>query len=492
MSAKLVAIGDSLTQGFQSGSISKTNISYPAILAKSLQVSNFPIPDFSGAGGLPLNIEALLNLLARRYGASISWLELLPSLLTIRSFMDRVEDYWERGDGSRASNTGPLHENTAVWGFQLADCYTLSEQICRHHIPRPNDDPLAQIPEFAMYRTARRTLNPNFTPQYQQLTQIGVAQTIAQQQGGIDNLIFWLGANHCLGTVINLKIKESDAAEIDRLAHQRTANFWKPEHFQVVLERAAEQIAAIGAKHVFIANVPHVTIPPVSRGITPGAAPGQGQDAQGYYEYYTHFWIWDSDFSPGRHPYLTRAEVRHIDETIDAYNQMIQAKAQQMGWHLVDMCKLLDQLAFRRLLGQITYQFPTDLVTALKVNPLTKERVTASGQVLLDSRYLRIKPQQSDPNLKFCGGLFSLDGVHPTTIAYGIVAHEFLQVMQQVWQANGETVPIQPLDWDWIVAQDTLVTQPPANLENLEDILGFLYSQTPLPELMQLIPGFMF
>ncbi|MGK7877493.1 MAG: hypothetical protein AB4426_30585 [Xenococcaceae cyanobacterium] len=36
MSVKLVAIGDSLTQGFQSGSISKTDLSYPAMIARCL------------------------------------------------------------------------------------------------------------------------------------------------------------------------------------------------------------------------------------------------------------------------------------------------------------------------------------------------------------------------------------------------------------------------------------------------------------------------
>ncbi|NJM64867.1 MAG: hypothetical protein HC851_03965 [Acaryochloris sp. RU_4_1] len=61
--------------------------------------------------------------------------------------------------------------------------------------------------------------------------------------------------------------------------------------------------------------------------------------------------------------------------------------------------------------------------------------------------------------------------------------------MQQVWKNTGEPVALQPLDWPWIVASDTLVTSLPGNLGNLQDILGFLYSQTPLPELLKLIGG---
>lgn len=483
MSAKLVAIGDSLSQGFQSGSIWKTHLSYPAMLARCLEDTSFNFPDFSGEGGLPFNLEILVRLLARRYGDCVNWLEFIPALLTVRSHLDRVEDYWERGEGSQASPTGPLHRNLAVEGFQVSDAYLLSEGVCKTYIPRPRDNFLRQIPEFAMYRIARRTLNPSFTPRYRLLSQLDAAQQIAVEAGGIENLIFWLGANNCLSTVARLQIEESDDSEPTRLAHQRTATLWKPEHFQQVFEQATEKLREIPAQNVFIANVPHVTIPPVSRGVSPGAAPGQEQDADGYYQYYTHCWIWDSDFSPARHPYLTRAEVRYIDETIDRYNEIIAEKANACGWHLVDICDLLARLAFRRCRGNINYQFPPALIAALQANPATQERVV-DGRPLLDSRFLRVNFQATEPQEKYQGGLFSLDGVHPTTVAYGIVAHEFLKVMESV----GVNVP-HALDWQWIVAHDTLVTALPVNLGKLKDLLGFLYSQTPLGEFMELLGG---
>ncbi|NJK40241.1 MAG: hypothetical protein HC934_00685 [Acaryochloridaceae cyanobacterium SU_2_1] len=487
MSAKLVAIGDSLTQGFQSGSISKTHLAFPAMLAQSLK-AEFKSPDFSGESGLPLNLETLLKTLSNRYGSRINWLEFLPAVQTVKSFMNRTEDYWERGEGIHPSSTGPLHHNLANWGFQWVDCYTLSEEICRTQIPLPREDRFNQVPEFAQYRSVRRTLNPSFNPQYQHLTQIGVAEQIAKRDHGIDNLIVWLGANHCLASVVNLQLTWSDGTELDNLAHHRSSTLWRPEHFKIALDRAIDELAKIEAKHVFIGNVPHVTIPPVSRGITPGAAAGQGQDAAGYFEFYTHFWIWDRDFSPQHHPHLKRDEIRQIDATIDEYNQMLHQTAQDRGWHLVDICTVLDQLAYRRRQGSPSYKFPLGLVQALAANPSTQARVV-EGQPLVDSRYPWIDPGQTDPMLKYRGGLFGLDGIHPSTLGYGIVAHEFLQVMQQAWALKGEQVDINPLNWQHIVASDTLLVDPPNNLGSLQDTLGFLYSQTPLLALLRNIGG---
>jgi hypothetical protein len=64
------------------------------------------------------------------------------------------------------------------------------------------------------------------------------------------------------------------------------------------------------------------------------------------------------------------------------------------------------------------------------------------------------------------GGLFSLDGVHPTTIGYGIIAEAFLREMQAqgVPGADPATLP-----WQDVIANDSLLHAPPA-LWN--DVLG--------------------
>lgn len=484
---KLFTIGDSLTQGFQSGSISRTDWSYPAILARALGAEPFRIPDFAGEGGLPVNLEQLIRLLAKRYGKGINLLELPAALITVQRFLDRVEDHWERDDGNDASGTGPLHHNVAVWGFEVGDADTLSEGLCRRVIPPPKDNLLGQLPEFPMYRTARRTLNPGYQEKYEAFTQVDIAAEIAATHG-IENLIFALGANNALGTALSLEIKWSDEGDLQRFAHERSATLWTPRHFEQLYRRLADKLAAALKNNkskngrVFVGNVPRVTIPPVSRGITPGAQPGEGRDGDGYYEYYTHFWIWDGDFAkdPHDYPHLTREQARKIDETIEAYNDTIRTVAKEMGWTLVDLATVLDNLAFRRSAGKPRYEFPPALVKALKANPATKNRFTPAGRPILDTRFLRSRPRHKDKQRRFQGGIFSLDGVHPTTIGYGLVAHEYLKAMDV---GNPETL----LPWDDIVAADPLVTDLPENLENLRDLLAFLSKKGPLQSLLQLL-----
>ena len=100
---KLVAIGDSLTQGVQSGAISKTELSYPALIAEAMGLNvwkpcvdndpgkdDFQIPYFPGSG-LPLNIEVLLRSMEPCLGSDISdieeWIMLfIPQLYKFRSY----------------------------------------------------------------------------------------------------------------------------------------------------------------------------------------------------------------------------------------------------------------------------------------------------------------------------------------------------------------------------------------------------------------------
>lgn len=483
MSAKLVAIGDSLTQGFQHGSISKTQISYPALIARCLGETvnvTFKVPDFSGADGLPVNIESILRRLDEKLAKSkIGETNLgvvLAVLNTVPQFLNEVEAYWQKELGENSSQTGPLHHNLAVWGFQLGDCDTLTEGVCQRTIPpdRPDLDPL---PSFSMYRTARRTLNPSLSTEYKELNQLSAAKKIAEQEGGIDNLIFWLGGNNCLGTVGQLKIHWSEDADLYRLSHERKCNLWVPSHFQKLLDRVANKITDIGATNVFVGTVPHVTIPPISRG-----APADSFK-DGYFDYYTHFWIRDENFDPEKHPKLTREQARLIDTVIDEYNDAITKEANKRGWYVIDLCKVLDQLAYRRQQGHTSYYFPDGLVQALKNNFSTKERVLPNGEVLLDVRYLHVDPNATDLTKKYEGGLFGLDGIHPTTIGYGIVAYEVLEMIRKV---APEQI-VNPLNWDEIIAADTLVTQTPNSLLSLRNFSHFLYGQTPLPDLIRMI-----
>ena len=62
------------------------------------------------------------------------------------------------------------------------------------------------------------------------------------------------------------------------------------------------------------------------------------------------------------------------------------------------------------------------------------------------------------------GGIFSLDGVHPTAIGHGLIAHEFLNQMR-----TAGLQPIRGLDWTSIVASDSLYSNPMAIMPELYD-----------------------
>ena len=64
---RLVAIGDSLTHGFQSGAIYNTDLSYPAIIAHEMGwYDKFRHPSYFGQGRLPLNLEFLIRELEQK------------------------------------------------------------------------------------------------------------------------------------------------------------------------------------------------------------------------------------------------------------------------------------------------------------------------------------------------------------------------------------------------------------------------------------------
>jgi hypothetical protein len=78
-----------------------------------------------------------------------------------------------------------------------------------------------------------------------------------------------------------------------------------------------------------------------------------------------------------------------------------------------------------------------------------------------DSRFF-----SAGPNGRLAGGLFALDGVHPTTLGYGLIAQELVDIMEtagmEFYSPNGKTKRTFPLHVDFarLIALDSLISHP--------------------------------
>jgi hypothetical protein len=139
-----------------------------------------------------------------------------------------------------------------------------------------------------------------------------------------------------------------------------------------------------------------------------------------------------------------------------------------LDWYLLDLAGLLDRLAARRYIADpaarpdwwTPYELPPELQS---LKPVPDSRFFASG-----------------PEGRTQGGLFSLDGVHPTTIAYGIMAQEVINVMQlagvQFVLGDGTTPRTGPVrvDFKRLIERDTLISDPPRSVSSDLKLIGWI------------------
>lgn len=464
---KLVVLGDSIGQGFQNGGVYRTDLNFPSFLSDSLDPeSKFDQPVFTAQAGIPLNLEVLVRGLCEEYGNTLEWNEYLPAMHHLYKTLKRVKNYWE-GNFKKLStcHTTPYH-NQSVWGFSVNDAWMMTEATSKKFIDtRPDTYSVFDVlPDHAMYITARMVLNPSFSNDFSDYTLLDNINYL-QQNGGIENLIVTMGHNNIIGAVTDLKFKYSEPDDLETLPPDRNCTVYRPAHFQKEFRKLAKKVARIGAERVITQTIPYVTIPPVTRGINEDKT----LTNVGYFDYYTRFWVWDDDFHPDRHPHLTKKEAIKLDQTVDEYNKIIRDTAEEYGWLVVPLNKYVSAIARRRRGGTIKIPYPEAFCKAMKKNEATAHLVDGNGLPRLSTDYLRI---DRGTGRIFKGGIFSLDGIHPTTIGYGLIAHVYYKTMQE----NG-IVFQKPLDWDSIIENDTLVTDPPYLLVELKNLLRFLSQQ---------------
>jgi hypothetical protein len=461
---RLVTIGDSLTHGFQSGAIHRTELSFPRLIARELGWEReFRFPTYPEKGGLPFNIEFAVRELEAAFPEHVQWWELPTAALRLRTLMDEIEDAWEGGVSRRPAAQPGLMHNLGVYGWDLRDVLSRTNTSCAAAITPRKDNLLHQIVQHHNERAALRVL-----PAVETHPGFGVLDAARElgKDGGIETLIVMLGSNNALRTVVDLEVHWSQDG-YDHLDWKKGFTVWDPVHFKAELELLTARVREITAQHVIFGTVPHVTIAPFARGIGPKVAPQSR-----YFPYYTRTWIEDDDFDPTEDPHITEAEARAIDSAIDQYNDAIvdavrQARQEGRDWYVYDVAGLLDRLAQRRYIdspeARPPWWTPYDLPGSLaRLNPVP------------NSRFFR-----SDATGRTAGGLFSLDGVHPTTIGYGILAEELIKVMEtagvKFYDRNGALRPSPVrIDFERLLVEDTLMCRPPRSLSGGFSWLGWL------------------
>lgn len=484
---RLVTLGDSLTQGFQSGAIFNTKFSYPAIIAREMGWNQLRYPTYDGPGdGLPLNLEHLARNIEKKFGQSIQWWEFASFLSFVRDYLDKVEDYWEREAGSIPPEPkGKINHNLAVYGWDLRNTLSRTADICKEVLEQnpAKDDYLRQVVEYHNERAAIRVLNSARDANGKSLTPLEAAAALAREgtvenneEDGIETLIILIGANNALGSILTFKV-EWTAQGYEDMALNDRYTVWRPIHFKAELDKIVEEVKKIRARHVIWGTVPHVTIAPFARGVNNNREGKKIDPGSRYFPFYTLPWMSDDEFDPKKHPHITGQEARAIDSAIDQYNEYIteavrQGRTEGRDWYVFEAAGLLDRLASRRYLEDPNarptwwdkvggkYELPPEL-KALSPVP--------------DSRFY-----QSGPNGRTQGGLFSLDGIHPTTIGYGIMAQEFIKIMQlagvKFYQSDGKTERTGEIKVDFkrLIAEDTLISKPPKILSNAVSLISLL------------------
>ena len=482
MTAKLFTIGDSVSQGFMSGAAANTHLCYSTLLAEAMGDQNYRYLKWDERYKTKIDFERILRSLERKFGSNIRGLEWGGVLSVINNVLDQTEDYFERGDGRIGNPVDSPHtakgfHNVAVEGMDVGDAFMVTPNLCRKMVEesKGKGDGYLIAASAPFYRNAYRVLNPKGEKgekKYGGYSAVTWLKEIARSEG-IENTCIWLGGNNALGTVLKLEIKQTlnDPEKVINADREKRAgwNLWHPNDFraeyEVLLSHVMQAMEANRYEdwHVFLGTVPLVTIAPLAKGVGEhrivSDPAGTGRKNL-YYQFYTYFPL-TLEAGKELNKYLKFKDALFIDKTILKFNRIIHELAEnqnrQLGserFHIVDIGTRLTEMAWKRNMGEPTYQFP-EVLEYIYPTPDTKYyHVNRNGRIEK-------------------GGIFSLDGIHPSAIGQGLIAWEFLKKIQEV---RPEQLGDAKLNWSKIIASDTLRNQPITLMEEIyehEKLIGF-------------------
>jgi hypothetical protein len=505
---KFVTLGDSLTHGFHHGAVCDTDLSYPALIAYELgSFDRFSRPRYEyETGGLPLNLEYL----ARRLDAAGGPFEGEEIIAQGYQYAHEAADIWDQ-----STRRAPQHQwmvnNLAVFGWNVSDLLTQTAKryraslvqapptqahanLLQHFIQAGWDEIKAKTPVGKigdLFRNARalsalNVLNPSRNPKFDDMTALDQATALGDEGtmeapgsgDGIETLIVWIGSNNVLGSVISLNLSWTEGLLPDKLTgHPSDATVWRPTDFAEVFSALVDRVKAVRARHVVWATVPHVTIPPIAKGV--GARP----DDSRYYQFYVRPW---NDQPGGFWPFdrLTANNCRAIDSTIDQYNWLIEdavrtGRREGRDWLLIDVAGFLDVLATRRYergsLGPVLPGWWSELA------PLFQLPTHMAEQVGFEPSTLFFDYHKANGGGTYQGGIFGLDGVHATTIGYGAIAQRFIDLLQAhtdvvFGSPDGLEERVGPIEIDFARLRDldSLIANPPNSIDHTLSFLKHL------------------
>ncbi len=430
MNYTIVSIGDSITQGFQSFAVFDRGqeYSFPALIAKynsgcftPYKLSKIKYP------GFPFNIEFLLNEMGPVFGK--------PEGLKQNTLVKSVKKLAKSAPAFTNYKAGTCN-NLGIYGYTAGDVLErnflkgtslfyrsllklergfpflgtpiyLAMTLLDSITPSPGGFSRSRYKKFSSYNFAKVTYNTLCGDSRDKAkSQVDIACHIAEdalREGRQCLVTYWAGNNDVMGALL--------ANDKDYISD--------PDEVLAYIKISLERLLKIGNTTVAFATIPELDEIPFIDSKT----------------YKPIFPMYES-------------------MTVEAYNAVN------------DAVKRLNS-GLRSLYNFLCFEGYEDRLCLVEMDTFFKELTVAGYEVVLaDGRAIRITADYIgvDSEGKLCkGGFFSLDGVHPTSTGYAIIANQFVKAFNTMGFNLNEG------DVNETAKADSLLNNPPALVEGFVD-----------------------